>query len=309
MIIFELKPYNHHAERLITSLKTHGVDATEGSLDTKRFSDGEVYHRIATDVKNQDVVLVGSLEKDGEFMEMFDLACAMVKYGARTLNFVIPYFGYSTMERAVKEGEVVKAKTRARLFSSVPLAHQGNNIFLMDLHVESMVHYFEGNLHSIHLSAIPDLLQEVKKSLKEENITNFIVASADTGRAKAVQKIAQELNCDCAFIVKKREGEKVSAQAVGVECKDKTVLIYDDMIRSGNSIMEAIKVYKNHGAKDVWIITTHGVFTEKNNTQLSLTKKFLTNSHDNHIAYRNDRGTIIDTMPIFAKSLAERILK
>lgn len=307
MIIFELKPANYHAERLAKNLIDLGKQATVGELEIKRFSDGEVYHRLITDVRNQDVILLGSLEKDSEFMEMYDLACAIVKYGAKSLNFVIPYFGYSTMERADKEGEVVKAKTRARLFSSVPLADQGNNIFLMDLHVESMIHYFEGNLHSVHVSAIPTLLEEVKKSLKAQNITDYIVASADTGRAKAVQKIAQKLDCDCAFIVKKREGEKVSAQAVGVECKDKTVIIYDDMIRSGNSIMEAIKIYKDHGAKDVWIVTTHGVFTNKNHTQLSLTKKFFTNSHDNHIAFRNTQGVVVDTMPIFAKCLSERI--
>lgn len=309
MIIFEPKSYNNHAERLVDLLKRQGRKAIVGSLETKNFSDGEVYHRFLTDVRNQDVVIVGSAEKDSEFMELFDLGCAAVKYGAKTLSFVIPYFGYSTMERAVKEGEVVKAKTRARLFSSIPLAHQGNNIFLLDLHVDTLVHYFEKEINAIHLSAVPDLLNEVKKRLVERNVKDFIVASADMGRSKQVQKICQELACDCAFIVKKRDGDKVSAQPAGVDCKDKVVIIYDDMIRSGNSIVAAKKVYMSHGAKEVWVVTTHGVFTEKNNLELNLIEnKFLTNSHDNYTVGRSNQSVIIDTMHIFAKALIERIL-
>lgn len=309
MIVFEPKAYNNHSDRLVESIHQLGGTAYKGRLETKKFSDGEVYHRFLTDVRNKNVVIVGSAEKDSEFMELFDLGCAAVKYGAKTLSFVIPYFGYSTMERAVKEGEVVKAKTRARLFSSVPLAHQGNNIFLMDLHVDTLVHYFEGSINAIQLSAVPVLIEKVKEKITERGVKDFIVASADMGRSKMVQKICQELSCDCAFIVKKRDGDKVSAQPAGVDCKDKVVIIYDDMIRSGNSIVAAKKVYMSHGAKEVWVVTTHGVFTEKNNLELNLIEnKFLTNSHDNYIVGRSRGSVIVDTMPLFAKALIGRIL-
>ena len=311
MIIFEPKAHNYHGDRLQAALKKLGVDAKIGNLETKEFSDGEVYHRFLDSVRNEDVVLVGSLEKDADFLELYDLGCAAAKYGARTLSFVVPYFGYSTMERSVHEGEVVKAKTRARLFSSIPLAHQGNNIFLLDLHVETLVHYFEGNIHSIHVSAVPDLIDQVKQLLAKKNATNYIVASADTGRAKTVQKLGQLLGCDTAFIVKKRDGDKVSAQAVGVDCKDKIVIIYDDMIRSGKTIVEAMKIYKQHGAKEVWIVSTHGVFTDPNSKIFWADQKFFTNSHSHHVKFRSygNNAYVVDVMPIFAKALVDRGIK
>ncbi len=311
MIIYEPRKENQHSLRLQSALEKLGVRATLGELETKTFQDGEVYHRFISPIQNEDVVLLGSMENDAQALELFDLACAASKLGAKTLSFVVPYFGYATMERAIKEGEVVKAKTRARLFSSVPLAHQGNNIFLLDLHVESLVHYFEGSIHSVHLSAVDLLVDEVKNELKKQNIKDFIIASADTGRAKTVQKLGQTLGCDCAFIVKKRDGDRVSAQAVGVDCKDKVVIIYDDMIRSGNTIVEAIKVYRNHGAKAVWVVCTHGVFTDPNSKIFYADHKFFTNSHSNHIRFRSygTEAVVVDTMPIFAKALIERGIK
>ena len=57
---------------------------------------------------------------------------------------VIPFFGYGTMERAIRTGEIVTAKTRARLLSSIPMASRGTQVFLLDLHVSAVAHYFEG---------------------------------------------------------------------------------------------------------------------------------------------------------------------
>jgi ribose-phosphate pyrophosphokinase len=62
----------------------------------------------------RDVVLLGGTPTDLDWLELYDLGCAISRAGARSLSIVMPYFGYSTMERAVRPGEVVTAKTRAR---------------------------------------------------------------------------------------------------------------------------------------------------------------------------------------------------
>jgi ribose-phosphate pyrophosphokinase len=93
-----------------------------GKVEVKDFPDGERYQRIVSDISDKDVILVAGTISDQDTLELYDLACALVKYGARSLDLVIPYFGYSTMERSVKRGEVVTAKTRARLLSSIPWA-------------------------------------------------------------------------------------------------------------------------------------------------------------------------------------------
>ncbi|MCY1058850.1 ribose-phosphate pyrophosphokinase-like domain-containing protein, partial [Nannocystis sp. SCPEA4] len=96
-----------------------------GEIDTFAFPDGERYLRLVTPVAGRDVVLIGGTIDDAAALTLFDLACGAVHYGARRLTLIIPYYGYATMERAAKPGEVVTAKTRAALFSAIPPASYG----------------------------------------------------------------------------------------------------------------------------------------------------------------------------------------
>ena len=115
-----------------------------------------------------------------------------MKYGARRLDLVIPYYGYATMKRAVKRGEVVTAKTRARLFSAIPAAAIGNRVWLLDLHAEGIPHYFEGHMVACHVYAKDALLPVMRKL----GGNDMVLASTDAGRAKRVQSLANELGCE-----------------------------------------------------------------------------------------------------------------
>src|SRR4051812_34131691 len=101
-----------------------GVPLAE--VERRTFPDGETYLRLPLDDRSgligHDVVLVGATESQTSIEELYRLGCAAVKYGASRLILVIPYFGYSTMERATKPGEVVTAKTVARQLSAIPRA-------------------------------------------------------------------------------------------------------------------------------------------------------------------------------------------
>src|SRR4051812_29438824 len=76
-----------------------------GLIERKNFPDGERYLRIDSDLWGRDVVVLGGTPTDVDFLEVFDLACGIARGGARSLAIVMPYFGYQTMERAVKKGE------------------------------------------------------------------------------------------------------------------------------------------------------------------------------------------------------------
>src|SRR5579864_200566 len=119
--------------------------AEAGVVVREGFPDGERDLRIDSDIERRDVVLVGGTIDDAATLELFDLACACIEYGAHTLTLVIPWYGYATMERATKRREIVTAKTRARLLSAIPQAGSGNRIVLFDLHSEGIPHYFEGS--------------------------------------------------------------------------------------------------------------------------------------------------------------------
>lgn len=228
-----------------------------GQMDVREFPDGERYQRIVTNVSDKDVVLVGGTISDEATLEIYDLACALVKYGARSLDLIIPYFGYSTMERAVKMGEVVTAKTRARLFSSIPSAVRGNRVFLLDLHSDGIPHYFEGDITAFHVYGKPLVL----KAARQLGGKDFVLASTDAGRAKWVQSLAEDMRVEASFVFKKRlDGRHTAVTGVSAQVKGQHVIIYDDMIRTGGSLLSAARVYQTAGAKTIDVISTHGLF-------------------------------------------------
>lgn len=252
--IFTTASYNYLSDGLFNQ----GAALCKGEVEVKRFPDGEVYHRILSKVEGADVVLIGGTVTDTETIELFDLACGLVKQGALSLTLVIPFMGYSTMERAVKPGEIVKAKIRAMLLSAIPTAPMGNRALLFDLHSEGIPHYFSENVRPVHVYCKHIVL----KAAQELYGNNFVLASTDAGRAKWVESLANEAGVSAAFVYKRRlSGTETQVTAISADVKDKNVVIYDDMIRTGGSLISAAKSYVAAGAKEISVVTTHGLFT------------------------------------------------
>ncbi|HEX7153993.1 MAG TPA: ribose-phosphate diphosphokinase [Thermoanaerobaculia bacterium] len=228
-----------------------------GAIDRALFPDGEHYLRLCDDVNDRNVVLVGGTIDEASTLELYDLACAIVEYGAATLTLVVPWFGYATSERAVKPGEAVIAKTRARIFSSIPRAKFGNEILLLDLHSEGIPHYFEGTIRPFHVYAKP-LIEATARELAGGP---FVLGSTDAGRAKWVESLANDLGVPAAFVYKRRLGpEATEVSAISANLHGETVVIYDDMIRTGGSLIKAAQAYREAGAGRIAAIATHGVF-------------------------------------------------
>lgn len=254
-LLFSIRSYQYLHE----AIAAH-CGLASGEIKVKTFPDGERYQRILDPVDEREVILIAGTATDRDTLELYDLACAMVKNGARGLTLIVPYFAYSTMERAIHPGEVVTAKTRARLLSSIPQAPNGNRIVLMDLHSEGLNHYFEGGIVPTHLYAKPVILQTCKEIGGED----FVLASTDAGRAKWVESLANDLGVDAAFVFKRRiDGRTTELTAMNARVSGAHVIIYDDMIRTGGSLINAAKAYKDAGAVKISAIATHGVLPGK----------------------------------------------
>lgn len=284
MLVFGTRAYAH-LESAVCDL----LGAESGEIETRTFPDGERYLRIATSCRDRDVVVIGGTISDADTLELYDLACGVVHGGALSLTLVIPFFGYSTMERAVKEGEVVTAKSRACLLSSIPAAGIGNRVIMLDLHVSGIEYYFDRDVRTEHVYAKP----VIKEIVRRLGGGDFVLACTDAGRAKWVESLANDLDVDAAFVYKRRlDGKRTEVSGVSAQVGGKRVVIYDDMIRTGGSLIQAAKAYKDAGAASIDAIATHGVFPGDSIDRIRATGLFgkivVSDSHPRAVALQSD---------------------
>lgn len=277
-----------------------GSEFEPGELELKRFPDGERYMRIASPVEGRDVVLLGGTIDDADTLQIYDLACALAKYGATKLTVIIPYFGYSTMERAVKPGEVVTAKTRTRLLSTIPETTHGNHFMLLDLHAEGIPHYFEGCCVTKHIYAKSVITKAIRERMQGGE---FVLASTDAGRAKWVESLANDMQVGASFVLKRRISDtKTELAAVAAHVENKHVCLYDDMIRTGGTLITAAKAYLDAGAKDVSAFATHGVLPGDSLKRLQDSGMFktvvCTNSHPRAVELATTAGNFLQVTSV-----------
>lgn len=276
---------NHKQELLVFTTQSYGnwlhqlealINLEPGEIERKEFPDAEHYHRVLTPVDDREVLIVSGTISDRETLELFDLANAIIDGGASRLQVILPYFGYSTMERAVKSQEAVKAKYRARLLSAgLPRAPRGNRFYLLDLHSEGIPQYFENGVQTKHVYAKTLVLRAARELAEKfgppfpaaqsaehakRQGSNFVLASADAGRMKWTESLARDLAVPPAFAYKERiDGSSTVTLGVSGPVQGKFVVIYDDMIRSGSSLMNAARAYLAAEATGVAAIATHAL--------------------------------------------------
>ena len=283
-------------------------------IERNIFGDGELYHRLdikdSSELFGKTIIFVASTNSDKNFNELEKIGHALAAAGTSRRIFVIPFFGYSTMERAVLPGEMVSTKINARRLSNIAGTDRGNVFLFLDLHVSGILHYFEGDCLRYELSAAELLSQAISK-LK---LKNFVFGTADLGRAKLVETFADQYKTEIVFVRKTREFMKTQVTNVIGEVNGKTIIIYDDMTRSGDTLIQAAKAYLNNGAKEVYAILSHLALNNESiikRLEKSLIKKIITtNSHpmsQNKLVKRSKKIIIKDASSEFVK-IIKRLL-
>ncbi len=302
-LLFSILSYSYLEAKFLE----HG-DFEHGTVQRKLFPDGERYLRLVDDPRGRDVVLLGGTPTDPDALELYDLACAISRAGARSLSIVIPYFGYSTMERAVLPGEVVTAKTRARLISAIPTCEAGTQVMLFDLHTDGIEFYFSDSHVTRHVYGAPIVTEAVKKTMAGRK---FVLGATDAGRAKWVQSLASRLGVEPAFCYKTRDAATgdlrltgINADVAGVE-----VMLYDDMIRTGSSLLQAARAYLGAGATKVHAIASHLVLPGESLSKLRasgvLENILGSDSHPSSQKLADTDGAVFSVAPLLVRKLDE----
>jgi ribose-phosphate pyrophosphokinase len=221
----------------------------------EQYSDGEIYHSFPAEISGRDVIIIAATPDDGSLLELIDIIDGCHHYMAHTVNIIVPYLGYSTMDQA-KTGvfEIPKGITRTRqIFRARP-----NFTAFIDLHSEAVLNAHCGEVHTLHIQT-DDLVVDKIQSL---NLTDFVLVSPDYGRSKWVARLAGKLGVAHTAADKDRFAmDKTMVGQVASVVSGKTVIICDDMIRTGGSIIQTADRCRDAGATDVIIMATHLVMS------------------------------------------------
>lgn len=293
--VYAIERYEYLQHQLC---QTPGFQA--GRLHRSLFADGERHLRFHDNLNGQDAILIGGTIDDSATLELYDMALGVIGLGVHKLSLLIPYFGYSTQERAVTRGEVVTAKARAVLLSSIPRARLWNEVLLLDLHTPGIAHYFEGHLHSVQLSGLKIALDVVAAIAAQEPA---VVACTDAGRAKWVQGLANAARLPAAFVYKSRQDDgRTVVTGINADVRGKHVIIYDDMVRTGSSLIEAGHAYTKAGATKITAIVTHAILPGDSLRVIQatglFTKLHCTDSHPRASALLASAGEFLRVHPI-----------
>ena len=240
----------------LTSKVAKELGVEVGKLEVRRFPDGEKYLRVLSDVKGQSVAVIQSIHHtpDELLFEYLLLADALKDLGATRVTAFIPYFAYARQDERFKPGEALSFRTVSKLIESVGT----DEIFTIDMHQHRVLKSSEVfKIPSHNLSAMPLLADYVKKLGKLERP---LVIGPDAEAEQWAKIAADRLQTDYDVFEKKRLGDaNVQVRPRKANANGRDVLIVDDIISTGGTIVEAAKILLSQGARRIQVACTHPI--------------------------------------------------
>ncbi|MDP4099480.1 ribose-phosphate pyrophosphokinase [Paenibacillus sp. P96] len=225
-----------------------------GRIKLSRFKSGEVYVHYEESIRNCDVFLVQSLAHpiNELFVELLVMIDAAKRASARTINIIIPYYGYARQERKSAPREPISAKMLADVLTTVG----ASRVVALDLHAAAIQGFF--NIPVDHLTAL-DLISEY---LRTRSIEKPVIVSPDAGRASMAEKLANRMDSPFSIMIKKRpaHNESVITHVIG-DVEGRTPIIIEDLIDTGSTIINVVEGLKEKGAAEAIVCATHGLFS------------------------------------------------
>jgi ribose-phosphate pyrophosphokinase len=237
------------AHNICKDLKVKLQDALVG-----RFSEGEIRVKINENVRGKDVFIVQPTcpPSNDNLMELLIMIDALRRASAHRITAVIPYFGYARQDRKDQPRVPITAKLVANLLTVAG----ANRILTMDLHAGQIQGFFD--IPVDHLFSVGVFVEYFSKM----NIKDLVAVSPDVGSIKMARAYAKRFSADLAIIDKRRVSpEKAEAIHIMGEVEDKNVIIVDDMVATGSSLIEAVEALKKAKAKTIYAAITHGILS------------------------------------------------
>lgn len=228
-----------------------------GKSEILRFKDGEIYIEIEETVRGRDVFVVQSTSEpvNENIMELLIFVDALKRASAKTINVIIPYYGYARQDRKSKPREPITSKLVANLLTTAGV----NRVVTMDLHADQIQGFFD--IPVDHMQALPLMANY----FKERGFCGdkVVVVSPDIGGVKRARKLAEKLDCKIAIIDKRRPKPNMSEvmNLIG-EVEGKIAIFIDDIIDTAGTITNGTDAILERGAVEAYACCSHAVFSD-----------------------------------------------
>ncbi|HLR61616.1 MAG TPA: ribose-phosphate diphosphokinase [Lentibacillus sp.] len=250
-----LKVFSLNSNRKLAQDIADHIGTTLGECTVATFSDGEIQINIEESVRGRDVYVIQSTSSpvNQHMMEVLIMIDALKRASAKSINIVMPYYGYARQDRKARSREPITSKLVADLLETAG----ADRVITLDLHAPQIQGFF--NVPIDHLQGVPLLATHFEKMEFED----IIVVSPDHGGVTRARKMADYLKAPIGIIDKRRPRPNVSEvmNIVG-NIEGKTAILIDDIIDTAGTITAAANALVENGAKEVYACCTHPVLSE-----------------------------------------------
>ncbi|MEK5440179.1 MULTISPECIES: ribose-phosphate diphosphokinase [unclassified Fredinandcohnia] len=247
--VFSLNSNAPLAEEIAKSI---GVEL--GKCSVTRFSDGEIQINIEESIRGCDVFVIQSTSApvNEHIMEVLIMIDALRRASAKTINIVMPYYGYARQDRKARAREPITAKLIANLLETAG----ADRVITLDLHAPQIQGFFDILID--HLMGVPIL----SDYFKAKNLEDIVIVSPDHGGVTRTRKMADRLKAPIAIIDKRRPRPNV-AEVMNIvgNIEGKTAILIDDIIDTAGTITLAANALVENGASEVYACCTHPVLS------------------------------------------------
>ncbi|MCR2823379.1 ribose-phosphate diphosphokinase [Lederbergia panacisoli] len=251
-----LKIFSLSSNRALAQEIANFIGLELGKCSVNRFSDGEIQINIEESIRGCDVYVVQSTSDpvNNHLMELLIMIDALKRASARTINLVMPYYGYARQDRKARAREPITAKLVANLIETAGATRMIN----LDLHAPQIQGFFD--IPNDHLMGVPILGEYFKtKNLYKDDI---VIVSPDHGGVTRARRLADRLKAPIAIIDKRRPRPNV-AEVMNIvgNVEGKIAILIDDIIDTAGTITLAANALTESGAKEVYACCTHPVLS------------------------------------------------
>jgi len=251
----ELRVFSGNAHPELAQAVCDYLETPLGQCEVFKFSNENIFVRFCENIRARDVFLVQPIVSpvNDRLMELFVMIDAAKRASAGRITAVVPYYAYGRSDKK----DQPRVPITARLVANFLETAGADRLLTVDLHAGQIQGFF--NIPVDELTA----LYILSRYFKDKNIANLTVVATDVGDAKRARNVAGRLDAPLAVVEKRRIGNEQRSEVVNIigEVKGKNVLIVDDEVDTGGTMIATMDILKQYGTVDIYACCTHPVLS------------------------------------------------